>query len=676
MKFHKTIDQVFQSHIHHKKNALLFLVELVGVFRRAYRHSGSIPSLMPLISAIKENPEYLDFLKQVIYEFFKDKRKIELLTDAALIDDLDFFKELYQRISYKIVPSQPPKNSIQYAFNQIFYSSLDIRWIRRIPKKEMLYLASLLGQNNIYSSEKTSFVVREIITAALILSQRMGGLSQNTNVKNLIPEFNDLESPFIAFDKELNQLCQRILSSQTSSLNITDNQLDFKQLNVLSHQCEAFINQAFDNSSKYGISLKINQTLLLIQQQIKRIQELYSLLFTIDEKDQQEKTIDFILKLITYNSTKNNIRQLINDSIYNVTYEITTHTGKTGEHYITSGKEDYIKMFKTAAWGGVIVAFLCIFKVMISKTEMSDFGHALGYSINYALGFITIYLTGSTLATKQPAMTASTIAHSLQNINLTDKKSKGIRYSLFAELFSKVFRSQFIAFVGNVFLAFPVALILVTLFQLLLGENLAQSKAEHLLADLNIWETPVVFHAFIAGVYLFISGIISGDIANRNKYTKLYYRISEHPLLKRTIGHKRAVKLSVWMEKKWPGVVSNMWFGIFMGTTFAVGNFLGVDLNVRHITFASGNFALGLYGSSFHIALSTLLWCIIGIGIIGFINFIVSFTLSILVALRSLNIPMGELKNMAVAIFTKFRENPYVFFFPPKNNLTENTHNL
>ena len=61
-----------------------------------------------------------------------------------------------------------------------------------------------------------------------------------------------------------------------------------------------------------------------------------------------------------------------------------------------------------------------------------------------------------------------------------------------------------------------------------------------------------------------------------------------------------------------------------MGSTAIIGVFFGLNLDIRHITFASGNFALGLFGSNFDVSIPTLFWGIVGIGIIGFVNFIVS----------------------------------------------------
>jgi site-specific recombinase len=315
--------------------------------------------------------------------------------------------------------------------------------------------------------------------------------------------------------------------------------------------------------------------------------------------------------------------------------------------------------------GGMIVGFLCVFKVLMSKADVSEFGHAVLYSFNYALGFITIYLLGFTLATKQPAMTAAAI---VKSIEVGTKKSiaEKDRHLAFAKLFSQLFRSQFIAFVGNVLVAFPVSLFVVWLSVYLFNYNFATEKSDTLLRDLSPIHSAAIFHAAIAGVFLFLSGIISGAISNRNKHKRVYYRFAEHPFLKKTIGKQKTRELAERIEQKWPGIASNLWFGVFMGSTAIIGVFFGLNLDIRHITFASGNFALGLFGSNFDVSTPTLFWGIVGIGIIGFVNFIVSFLLSLALAFRSRNIQTSEIKYLFKSVWYYFKKKPFSFFIPTK----------
>jgi site-specific recombinase len=231
-------------------------------------------------------------------------------------------------------------------------------------------------------------------------------------------------------------------------------------------------------------------------------------------------------------------------------------------------------------------------------------------------------------------------------------------------LFARVFRSQFIAFVGNVVVAFPVALLGIWLIDITFDYNLAITKWYHLIVDLSPIHSPAILHAAIAGVFLFLSGIIAGAVANRDKYEHIYYRIQEHPVLKLSIGRVRTEKLAKLYEKKWAGIISNFWFGVFMGTTASIGIFLGLDIDIRHITFASGNLALGLYGANWEVSDELLFWGIFGIGIIGLVNFLVSFGLSMGLAFRSRNIPFSEMRLVTASIWRHFKKKPGSFFFP------------
>jgi site-specific recombinase len=242
-------------------------------------------------------------------------------------------------------------------------------------------------------------------------------------------------------------------------------------------------------------------------------------------------------------------------------------------------------------------------------------------------------------------------------------KSKN-KYDDFAIMFAKLFRSQFIAFVGNVLIAFPTALIGIWVIELLVGYTIPEAKADKLITDLSPVHSLAIFHAAIAGIFLFLSGIISGSIANRDRHLQVPYRIKEHPLLKLSLGKRKTNQIAAFYEEKWAGIMSNFWFGVFMGSTASIGAFIGLNLDIRHITFAGGNFALGLYGSEFVISGWMIFWSILGIGIIGLINFLVSFVLSLLLAFRSRKIPFSELRLVFSSNWQYFKKHPVSFFFP------------
>jgi site-specific recombinase len=653
-----------QSWRENEEDNLEPLIELIRLIRPLNPKKVEKVDLQELISFFKENDSYRIQFSIYIKEILKNRKFNKILADAGILQDVDFIFEVKKRIIAKYLPYQPQKNTLEYILNQVFHMANDAIWIKKIPQNQLEELFDILEFEFIYDDIEVNSAYSEISVATFLITQRISGRALETDVIKMVPEFDDLKSPFSAFEMELFLIKGQIKDSDKHY--IPSDNLSYAQLLVLHKQCENFIEKAFHNSSKYGISLRVNQNLLKIKQQLVRVKFLISLLVVENESDKKKNGILLALQLINFNCYKNNVRQFIAESTQLLSYEVTQHTAKTGEKYITENRIEYFKMFKNALGGGFIVGILCIIKVLLSKVDTSIFGHAFIYSMNYAFGFIAIYIMGFTLATKQPAMTASALIKALEEGN-SKQGSKTAKYNAFAILFARVFRSQFIAFVGNVIMAFPISLLGIWLIDYTFHYNIAATKWVKLITDISPVHSLAIFHAAIAGVFLFLSGIISGSIANRDKHNQVYFRITEHPVLKKTIGKARTLKLAKWYESKWAGIISNFWFGVFMGSTASIGIFLGLNLDIRHITFVSGNLALALYGANYEVSNSMLFWGIFGIGIIGLINFMVSFSLSLGLAFRSRAIPLLELRFVATAIWNHFKSAPFSFFFPTEN---------
>ncbi|HJR99451.1 MAG TPA: hypothetical protein VJ780_00845 [Flavobacterium sp.] len=649
-----------------ERNNLEPLVELIQIIRPLKIKNLQVVDLQEFISFLKENESFREALSIYLKEILSNRKFSKIFSDAAILQDVDFIFEVRKRILAKILPYQPQKDTLEYVLNQVFYLATDSIWIDKIPMDQLEELYHLLEFGSIYESVEPNSALSEVLIAMHLITQRISGRAMETDVIKMVPEFDNLESPFSAFEKELFLIEDEIINSENHYIASDD--LSLAQLLVLLNHCEEFVEKAFRNSSKYGISLRVNQNLLKIKQQLERLKFLISLLKVENEADKKSNGIVMALQLIQFNCYKNNVRKFMAESIQLISYEITQHTAKTGEKYITEGRNEYFKMFWNALGAGFIVGILCVIKVLLSKIDTSIFGHAFLYSMNYAFGFIAIYILGFTLATKQPAMTASALIKALEEGESKQGK-KNEKYTAFAVLFARVFRSQFIAFVGNVIMAFPISLLGIWLIDYAFDYNIAATKWEKLITDISPVHSLAIFHAAIAGVFLFLSGIISGSVANRDKHNQVYFRIAEHPLLKKSMGKVRTLKLSVLYEKKWAGIISNFWFGVFMGSTASIGLFLGLNLDVRHITFVSGNLALALYGANYQISDAMLFWGIFGIGVIGLVNFMVSFSLSLGLAFRSRAIPLLELRFVAASIWNHFKSRPFSFFFPTEKKI-------
>ena len=619
------------------------------------------------LAYLKNNKEIKNNFRDYLFILFSNKSFSKALTDANILSENAFFPELKKRISYKFLPPVEDENTISYIISKVLFNpKSDSDYIKNIKPEDGSEFFKLMEIEKISTLPK---VKKELLISANILALRSVGNALEAGITKMVPEYKNFDNPFVALQSELDSLICRF--KKDKDLQIDSKDVDYKQIKIYLQQCLDFVDKAFKNASKFGISSKINQSLLKIRQQLKRIQDIIPILVVDTEEDILTNSKNLVSNTLKYNSHRNNIRELIDDSTRLISHLITSHTAETGTHYIATSSKEYLKMFWKASGGGIIVGFLCIFKMMMSYSHGSEFSHAVLYSLNYAFGFIVIYLLGFTLATKQPAMTAATMAKVL-----SDESSSEKNYKEFANLVAKLSRTQFIAFVGNVLWSFPVALAIIYGMDWFRDENFAVAKADKLLKDLNPIESKAILHACIAGFFLFISGIISGNISNSSIFNQIPERISQSPFLNQVIGAKNSKKLSDFYTKHWAGIISNFWFGIFLGVIAPLGVFLGLDLDIRHITFSAGNFALALYGKGFDIDTYTFVISLVTIFLIGAFNFIVSFGLSMLLAFRSRKVNFGELTIIYKTILKYFIKNPLRFFIPLKSELDEASKDL
>ena len=620
-----------------------------------------------ILDFLRNNSEITENFGYYINHVFEGKPFNLSLTEANILSENAFFPEFKKRLLNKILPAVEHENTVWFLVDSTSVRpTKDLQYFQNLPEEQLNELFRLLQIDDFIIRPK---VKQELLFSMNILAWRVIGNAMDVEVVNMAPEYRKFDNPFLALQNELDRLNENYTANPHFTLNSKD--VHYKQIKVYLEQCLDFVTLAFKNSAKYGISSKINQSLLKIRQQLNRMSDIHNVMVIDGEEDVLQKSKQLFFHILDYKSHKNNLRDLVSDSTTLMSHLITNHTAETGTHYITSSGRDYMTMFLKASGGGIIVGCLVVLKLFYGSLPGSDFSHAILYATNYAMGFIMIYLMSFTLATKQPAMTAATMAKVLSEGDNTRKN-----YVDFAHLVSKVFRSQFIAFMGNVALAFPVALAIIYGLDVLFQQNFAADKATKILQDHDPFNSKAIFHACIAGFFLFISGIISGNIGNSSVFYNIPKRIAKNPFLNYFLGERSSKNISDYYARNSAGIISNFWFGIFLGITGPVGLFLGLDLDIRHITFAAGNVALGFYGKGFMVDSYTVWISIITVFLIGFFNFAVSFGLSMVLAFRSRKVNFGEVTEIYKEIFRYFMKNPLRFFLPIRSDLDDSAKEM
>ena len=225
-----------------------------------------------------------------------------------------------------------------------------------------------------------------------------------------------------------------------------------------------------------------------------------------------------------------------------------------------------------------------------------------------------------------------------------------------------VFRSQNIAVLGNVIVAISLAALIAFVVEHQTGTPLLnKAMIEYQLHSIDPLAGSLWFAA-IAGVWLFCSGIISGFFDNRSNYLNLKMRLRQHPLLKLILSSRCRAKFADYMHDNYGSIMGNLCFGMLLGLTGVIGYLTGLPLDIRHVAFSSANVGYIAVSGDFGWALLTQ--SIIFVLLIGLVNLIVSFSLALWLALRSLKTEVDNWCDILSCVCQILKKRPLSLFLP------------
>jgi site-specific recombinase len=646
------------------------LTQLVDALRpsKASQIDQARERLQALHHILHARPQLTDALREYLKIIVAERRMVHLFADTGITRSEGFWNEAWQRLIYRLLPPLVNDEYLRDVFGTIFARVDDHIWIGGLDESIWLELIDVLGFDHPAVSPKSSgAIVDEMLSALQVLSYRISTIGLESELVRNYPEVERHESPFLRQNDEINEY---INEYRAWLLDGSTPHRDSQQVEVLLTQCEDVVQKIRRIAAVQGVSVSLTRLLLRVMQSIRRIRTMLALIEARSQEEVRKVGLALFRELVVADNRKYSFRELIRANTDLLTLQVTEHAGRSGEHYVAATRRDWMTMLRSASGAGLIVGVMAVIKILFAKLPLAPFGFAFLFSLNYSLGFMLVHVVHCTIATKQPAMTAALIAKSLdRGAQGKDKSDKQDALDDLAELVVQVLRGQFIAIVGNVALAMPVALLLTQLWQPVFGAPLVDAgKAHHLLQDLNPFASLALFHAAIAGVWLFLSGLISGYFDNKASYSHIPQRLMQLHGLRRLFGAKRWQRITTYIGDNLGALAGNFYFGIMLGSTGQIGAFLGLPIDIRHISFSSANFAIAMSGLNFQVDWQTCLVSLLGIGLIGMTNLAVSFSLALLVALRSRKISYthsDSLLALVVLVGRRFRQRARDFFIAP-----------
>jgi len=613
-----------------------------------------------LLQLLESKPEYAAGLDAHLGALLTSRMHRILYADAGVLGTQGFMGSLARRILGRLLPPAVDTEYLRDLVAEVFDRPRDYAWLRAIPREDWDALLRAIDVDGEAFAPARRKCRHELLEAMRLASYRLASCGTDTALLQYLPALARHESPFLAQNDEVCEFIAR--HADPSQAGADDGHLE-----VLLAQCEDYVATIRRRSREAGVSVELVFLLARIEQIIARLRQLRDLVTPIDAATPDAavagrgRAIDFFLRLVRQENRRNSVRDLFRGTTELLARRVTEQASRSGEHYITASRSEFVAMYRAAAGAGLIIAAMALLKLKLAQLHLPLLWEGVAFSLNYGLGFVLIHVLHLTIATKQPAMTAATLAGALDG-----RESREARLDALADLAAEVSRTQWISIAGNVTItmltAFAIAL---TAAQFLGWEAAHPDKAAHLLHDLHPWHSLALLHAAIAGVYLFLSGLISGYYDNQALYHRIPQRLRRVKWLRALIGDVRLDRLATYVEHNLGALAGNFLFGCMLGFTPIVGELLGLPLDIRHVAFASANFAYGLVGLEFNVVPAVVIVSATGVLLIGLVNLVVSFSLALKVALRSRGITPDQTEGLWGRVLQRFLARPRDFFWPP-----------
>ena len=645
-----------ESHIHSlliQTNDLALLKGLVDMIRPPRRKKLVAEETIKSLCTCIENDENLrQRIKTAITNTITKADLQYIFSDSGLVTGSGFFAELRQKIIEKILPTLLPENDLRIQVRKIFSKRWDYKWVNLLDPQIWVDLFRSIQMDVSFENDAQ---MNQLLLAAEKLSYCIAALSLD---KKMMQQANGSGRHFNAFIEQ-----NKAWQHYSEAFKNNDSQIketSFQQLMYLLDKSLEQIKIIRKATQETGTSLQQTFIIERIRQQLLRLQ----IIITIIDPSADVSTMaysEYFKEVVESENTHNRVRSFLSSNFSFLAYQIAEHGSRTGEKYITNNLKEYGQFIKAAAIGGVIISVAALVKLMLGFVPSAPFWQSFLFGLNYALAFLVIHLFRGSIATKQPALTASAIATSLDNTNPRSPSLNNLALTV-----GKVFRSQLASLFGNLVIVFPLTMLIAFLYYKIAGSHLVNEvKVEHILHDVqpsirNIW------FAGVAAFLLFMSGIVSGYFDNMVIYGKIPERVRVNTNIRNLFGAKKTIRLALYIDKNLGALMGNIFLGFGLGFMMFFGHIFGIPLDIRHVTISSGFFSFAAVANGFSFTLSQWLFYILGLLLIATTNLLVSFSMALYVAMKSRKVSGTQLIPLLKISGRYFLRFPGDFVFPPK----------
>jgi site-specific recombinase len=586
---------------------------------------------------------------KTLRSIMRDTHGLELFLETGVSSQDSFTSEFINRLQNKILPIAPEEDELAYIFTENFKNQRDLEWIKQLDAETFEKIIQLFNFEYDPAEKAWNNLKFDAKEALALISIQMQGLGLSPQIRQRIAEKDYRKMSFYV----LGRYVERYLVEEDSLVrSVIGTQID-KKIEDCFHTL-AEVQQHLDD---FGVSIQIVFQIEKLETLLNRIRYL---IFILQQKAMDPSSLSTFIEILVRDSfERRSLLSLASQSFSLLARKIVERTAETGEHYITRTLVEYKKMINRAWGGGVITAFTILIKFLLYFVGATGFFGGIFASINYSISFLVIHFLHFTLATKQSSVTAPVLAAKMHGI-----RNRSSLDSLIDEIVNTI-RTQVAAVFGNMTAVIPVILIICWVTQSFFNKNLlSEEKAHHVIHSFSILG-PTPLYAAFTGILLWISSLIAGWVDNWYAYHRLSPALAQNRRLVFVFGEKQMRLFSIFMKNNIVGIAGNISLAFLLGLTPVILQFLGIHLDVRHVTLSTGSLAAAAFYLNSHFIETWDFWfAVFGVLSMGILNLSVSFAMALFLAIRARRIEAPERELIYKSLIDRLRYQPFSFLWP------------
>jgi site-specific recombinase len=613
--------------------------------------SEAAPTRLQLTLYVVRSDEHVRALfQETIARVLLDTHSENLYSQAGIPPHHGFLQELSHRVLEHVLPMPRDEHDLWRLMRRMFTSHGAAERLMRVAPENFRRVVRLVREG--CGPDVLEHCTDGMADGFRLLASRVQSLGLAADLRSRLPAGSVGASPFLRLAKAAGDLVDRWLAGEETTEALVAWQIEVEA-------CRAAADEVHRRLTTEGVNLDIVYSLAVIRRALIRMEDMAGLMTAPDEEAWSDRFHGLVGRLALACREDASIGSLVDWNLKLLHQRIVERTGETGGHYVASDRAAYRHIWLAAAGGGAIITFTAAVKIAILGRPLSLFFEGLSVSADYACSFLLLQALGLILATKQPAMTAATLARLIREDPEARNPDRVVDFA------ARICSSQLAAAISNVVVVSIGALLFSFGWEHFSGAPYVDERAaRELVRSLEPLGGNTALFAAFTGVLLWIGSVVGGWFENFVVYNEVARGIAEHPLGRR-LGRERLHRIAESVERNAAGWGTNLSLAFLMGMVPVMFAFFGVHLEVRHVTLSTGMLAMAsasLGQAWWHKGMA--LFSILGVLSMFVLNLSVSFLLSLLSACRAYGFRFRDLSRILWALLWRLLRRPQDFLFP------------